>query len=375
MFVLPRSPLPEPLAKESPRQARKDVDVEARFADEEPVTLSDPVFSQPVHEFDADAEIEWLDEPPVEEETADAPGEAVDDAAKQGEVARDEVSAPQRPKPKKEPAAKARPRPASAARAERPASVASAEKAAPVAPLQERLAGWAYRRRNPLIFLAVGLIVISTVGYRVARSRFQELPRIAEIGREQGLAALDAGQFDTAQQLLSDAKRAVVALHDAVDGAAEIRQGADEAAIITSLSPDSLEAILADASADQEWGQRFRTLYKGRGIILEAEFTAVPDAGGSGPFELNYRIIPTKGPPDRFGSIDLTGFRLFEGSGHQVGDRVVFGARLDSCALVVGTREWRVTLEPESGIYMKHPNALEALGWPNRDQVKEDDPQ
>jgi hypothetical protein len=234
------------------------------------------------------------------------------------------------------------------------------------------IADWAQRKRNPLIFLAVSLVVVGTVGFRLWRSKFQDLPRIAEAGRFQGLEALDSGDFDTAHQLLSRAKRAVESLNDAVEGAAEIRQGADEAAIFTNLISQPLESILGDASPDpEEWSSRFASLYRGRSIIIGARIESRPDASGSGSYELDYLILPNgegARPGQRVGRLDLTGFRLFEQSKLKVGDHVQFGARLASFAHDPEHREWRVGLVPDSGVFMCHPKALEAALWPTADQ-------
>src|SRR5207248_1984237 len=78
-----------------------------------------------------------------------------------------------------------------------------------VVALRLRLADWARRRRNPLLFLAVGLLIVATAGIRQWRQHRQDLPRIAALGRVEGLAALDEGKFDKAYQLLSAARRAV----------------------------------------------------------------------------------------------------------------------------------------------------------------------
>ena len=71
-----------------------------------------------------------------------------------------------------------------------------------------------------------------------------------------------------------------------------------------------------------------------------------------------------KGNPFRVARLDTTGFRLFAATQPKVGDRVTFGARLASFAYDEQSQEWRVGLEPDSGVYLTHPKALEALGWP-----------
>jgi hypothetical protein len=221
------------------------------------------------------------------------------------------------------------------------------------------------RHRNVLIFGAVGLMVVGTVAFRSWRAYRQELPRIAELGRVEGLAALDAGKFDRAHVLLSAAKRAVIALGDAYQGASAIRQGADEAAVIVQLCPETLEALLEMAGRDEAFPETFGKLYKGRTIIVDAHVTTIPDSQGNGRYELDYRIFREGegGPPGSIGRVDASQLKLFQLIRPKPGDRVTFGARLASFALEGD--EWRVGLEPDSGVIMTHLAALEALGWPS----------
>ncbi len=61
IFVLPRSPLPEPIAAESGREAqaaRVSLDPER---EDEPVRLSDPIAAPENEPADVDGEIEWID--------------------------------------------------------------------------------------------------------------------------------------------------------------------------------------------------------------------------------------------------------------------------------------------------------------------------
>jgi hypothetical protein len=209
---------------------------------------------------------------------------------------------------------------------------------------------------------------MATVAFRLWRQHRQDLPRIAALGRVDGLAALDEGQFDKAHQLLSRARSAVDQLGGAVEGASQIRQGANEAEIFVQLVPDRLETILdAAGRADpKEWPAQFSTLYKGRSLIVDAQVIATPDASGQGRYELDYQILPDgEGEARRIARLDLTGFRLFEAAHPKVGDQMTFGARLASFRYDEKAAEWRVGLEPGSGVFLTHSRALVALGWPS----------
>ena len=225
----------------------------------------------------------------------------------------------------------------------------------------------------------MGLLVVGTVAFRAWRASRSGLPEVAALGRTQGLEALEAGKFDTAHQLLSEASRAVDALGGAIEGAEEIRQGAREAAIYNDLVPESLESLLAEAgrSDPQEWASTFADLYKGRAIIIDAHITSEPDGSRRLGYGLDYRIFQEGegGRPMRVGRIDTTGFRIFELSRPKVGDRVQFGARLASFTFDPVTEEWLVGLEPDSGVEMIHKRALRAFGWPApEDPPAEDGP-
>jgi hypothetical protein len=374
IFILPRSPLPDPVAPSAPTRPRRPADTEWAVVEEDPFVLTDPLPVQEAKEPEGDGEITWIDgdaetspsaAPPVEPPVSEQLPMRRPAAASRPKGA---AAAPQRVR---SPVSKPAPR--------RVATASVATETAPAAAVRVRLADWVRHRRNPLIFLGVALIVAGTIGIRAWRSWRQELPQIAKIAATQGLPALDEGRFDTAHQLLSAGKRAVDALDGAVEDAEEIRHGADEAAIFASLVPESLEAILAEAGAYQdpaEWPSRFATLYKGRSVILDAHVTAVPDADSQGRYELDYCILQNGGDgsrPPRVGRIDLTGFRLFELTKPKEGDQVTFGARLASFTFDIERGEWLVGLVPDSGVSITHRRALKSLGWPSEGFVSTED--
>jgi hypothetical protein len=319
----------------------------------------DPVVDDEAPEAEIDGEVVWVDEAPAGATTdpVDAGMEEIEQQAAQKvrstPVGQGQQRQRQRPSPREPRAQRSGP----------PAEVVVA-----TVPLLTRLGDWARRQRNVILFVAVGLLIAATVASRLWRQQRQDLPRIAALGRVDGLAALDEGDFDNAYQLLTRARDAVEALGDAVEGAAQIRQGAAEAELFVRLVPQRLEVILDEAARDdpKEWPSHFAASYKGRSIVVDTHVVAVPDPSGHGRYELDYQILPDGlGDPRRTARLDTTGLRLFIGTKPKVGDRVTFGARLAEFTYDSDAREWRVGLEPESGVFLTHPKALQALGWPS----------
>ena len=372
IFILPKSPLPEPAAPAPSARPRGVVVAEPVLVEEGPVDLSEPPPAPGPADSEADVEIEWEDE--TEEGRAPKPSPL--EKPKPASARKPAPATSRRPSIRRESAGRTGP----AARRAAGANVAS-ETSTP-ADSRAHPRDWARRHRNTLIVLAVALLVAGTIGFRGWRANHQELPQIAALGRTQGLAALDEGNFDKAHQLLSPARRAVDSLNGAVEGAEEIRHGAEEAAILTSLVPDRLEAILAEAGGYSDpagWPARFATFYRHRSIVVTATVIAAPDSERHGHYDLDYRIFQDGGdgsrprPTSRVGRIDLTAFRLLELAKTKVGDQVLFGARLDSFALDLDGGEWIVRLEPDSGVFMAHPRALQAIGWPSGAEPSEED--
>jgi hypothetical protein len=362
IFVLPRSPLPDPpVPTSSSRQRKTQAESGAPSQteadrDHAPIPLSDPIALEETgeDEVEVDDAVVWVDDATGETDTA--PSGRADPVS--AALAEAEQANAQKQRTKARQVRTGMPA-ESGQRRER-------AEAAPSPPLVQHLADWARQRRNPLLFLGVALLIAATVGFRQWRQQRQDLPRIAALGRSEGLTALDEGEFDKAYQLLSRARHALDSLGDAVEGAAEIRQGAAEAEIFVNLVPDRLETILDAAGRydTKEWPGRFITLYKGRSIIVDAHIIATPEAAGQPRYELDYQVLPDgEGKLLRIARIDTTGFRLFENTKPHVGDQVTFGARLASFTFDDQTQEWRIGLEPRSGVFLTHSRALEALGW------------
>jgi DNA-directed RNA polymerase subunit RPC12/RpoP len=403
VFVLPRSPLPlptPPKRSESPRRGRSG----ERPVDEGPVELSDPASVSVDLGGDergaADADIIWddaLPEPVAPKKVVRSSGESVD----LGIAGPPAAAAGASPKARATPAGgRSRGRGERERKRSRGAGQQELRNTSRDAPQPAVAAGPGQSERvheikptskkrllHRLLVVLVPVLVIATVGWRYRQYVRQGYPLIAEKGRTDGIAALEAGEFDKANQLLSAARSAVDALGGAVQDADEIRQAADEAAIFVNLISDDLGTLLDELGRMRPSAResRFETLYKGRSILLDTIITAVPEGTASSKYELAFRILPPgessnrEGRPDRMGVFDLTGFQLFELSGPKVGNRVIFGAKLESLEYDADLDLWVVRFMPKSGVYITHAKALDSLGWhsdsiPIAEESKEERP-
>ena len=384
IFVLPRSPLPDPAPPSSVLTRRRPSN--RSLGDDDPLVLTDPPSpseiaqarsgfadgTSPKPVAEAEAEIEWVDE--VDE--APAPNEPKPRStfpAQRNEpkpkprpnIAPDETNPS--PKPTRKP--KARPTPVAAPNEPKVRAGLIAVEDRPT------LGEWVAKRRNPLIFLAVTIVVIGTLAIRFRAKTLDELPRVAEIGRIQGLAKLDAGEFQVAKKLLDDAASAVDALGGRYEAADAIRQGAREAAIFADLASDTLEQLIEKAARYQPadaWPAHFDAIYKGQSVVFEDDVSAVPNLTEPGTsYKISYQILyggETKAAGR--GRVDLRGFKLFEQTSPKVGDHKVFGARLAAISFDADSGDWLVSFQPDSGVFITHYKALNFV-WPVVEPIEE----
>jgi hypothetical protein len=382
MFVLPRSPLPAPPAPVAKSRGRNAANL---AADDGPILLTDPprrASPPPGDELEPDAEIEWIDPdapstPPghVDILDIDIPMEPGSDTEPEPALAPDSKAAATapagtpahrgaKPRPKAKPAADGaaqqaasfagRPRRRHAAAS---GTVANAPSAPPLIEVADQitLREWVVQHRHLLIICAVIVLVAGTVAYRVRQQRREQLPAIIEIGRIEGLPALDRGEFDVARRKLAAAARAVEALGGAYEGSETILQAAREADIFVDLVPRSFEDLVDEAALEDDehaWQKRFNALYKGRSVLLDDNAA-------------DYRILASSGlKGSRVGRIDTTTCRLLAGVKSQPGESEhVYGARLAGLAFDEKEGVWVITLELESGVVMTHWDALKAFDW------------
>jgi tetratricopeptide (TPR) repeat protein len=344
IFVLPRSPLPDPPAPPASRSRRPAPEPEA---DEGPILLTDPPAQEEISP--AEDEIQWLD--PAPPPAPAAPRAEIPIEFEEGPptpAAKVKAAGPA-PAPRKAPAAQPAP-----ARRPRPTAPPAPTIAVLERPgLVERIK----RHRVALVLAGVALVVVGTVLLKWRREWRQNLPLVAESNWKEGLEALDRGEFNSAKLKLGTAASALESLGD--EKAGQVRQLAREAAILADLVGKSLEELIDDAAyKSEEWPSTFETLYKGRSILLDSKVWASSE--GKPGFEIDYRIVG-RGRRPKVGRIDLAGLKLFEDHPPKSGDRIRFGARLASIRLGPGD-EWVVGLEPDSGVLMAHKKALEVLG-------------
>jgi len=114
-------------------------------------------------------------------------------------------------------------------------------------------------------------------------------------------------------------------------------------------------------------------MYRGRSILVETTITAVPDPSKPGSrYEDAYRILIGRGTkPEAQGRLDYSGFELFDLTQPKVGEAKLFGARLAALEFDLTENAWFLTLEPDSGVFMTHTQALEALHWPTGEPIEE----
>lgn len=240
-------------------------------------------------------------------------------------------------------------------------------------------------RRPRLIMLLAGVLLALTVALPLwsgARERWAEaMRRHAAEGRQ----AYAEGDFATAKAELGESlrlmrrlqwpagwfartSRYVRELHAQVqrEGGIPVEQAYGEAAICEDLLAESLHDVARDAA---DWLRRdgpeagrtqFESRYQGAAVIFDT--TIGPGAGGpafAAPLVLK--------ADDVFFRIDARDLELFHRMHPGQPRRVLFGARLDTIvADDAGGRDWRIRLQPSSGVLFTQDRTLQRLGWTAR---------
>jgi hypothetical protein len=365
VFVLPRSPLPEPPA---PREKARRRLPEAEAIDEDGlVSLDQPGWQAPADE-PGEVEIEWADasssalvpDPVPEPEPEPRRVEFDPDLALESERA----SAKARRGSSRRPAFRVPREPDGDLPELVPADGSDGSHLIPL-PEPIGLADRARRLLPKLVFPAVILVVAATIFFTLQRQWRRDYPRLAELGRTEGIEALEAGEFDRAHRILAEASRAVSALRGEVGGASEIIQAAQEAAIYVDLLPATCEEVLDQrARADDEpsWARVFPRLYENRSILVQGRVIGGP-GGPLGRYDIDYRILVPGTRSPRVGRLCLDDLEAVRSLNPKPGDVLQLGARLASVEPDPSGDGWLFRLKPESGVLMSYQGPLKALGW------------
>ena len=134
-------------------------------------------------------------------------------------------------------------------------------------------------------------------------------------------------------------------------------------------SPRPWTRLLEEAATyrdPKEWPSHFAGIYRGRSVILDAPIAAVPDPTGPARPTRSTARSTTAGAPSPKGGPGSTwpGSDSSNWLEPKLGEQKPFGARLASMDLDPASNEWVLTFEPDSGVFITHPRALEAIGWP-----------
>jgi hypothetical protein len=298
---------------------------------------------------DACGEIEWVDSQ-VNDESLDGPLEVVSQTAAT---------------PKSATTARQIGRPDKSSTAAKPKTIPSSLPE-PNSPAVAERKPRSYPPKNAMIFGGVFLLVILTFAIRARQQQLSSLPAVIQLGRSEGLSKLDLGEFQAAKQLLAEASRAVKTLGGQVEGADEILQGGREAALFADRLGEPLEFLVESASkvaSPSDWNSRFETLYKGQSVIFDTTVLSTPEVSASPFYQIDYEILFGKNAePVGRGIIDLSDFKLFERAKPKAGDKITFGARLDSMVFDSVNNVWRIRLASDSGCLITHYHALEHVG-------------
>jgi hypothetical protein len=326
--------------------------------------------------------IEWVDDeagdaPQPQAATAPPPPPTAPVAEFDPDLHLDEPApAPAAAKPAPRPVATQKPASTTTKPVPKPRTAAKVE-TVPEPEIREPLTARLLRHKTALVAVALVAVIGLTVANRLWRKRLTELPEIYERGRTEGLAALDAGNFPVAKELLRAASAAAQQLGGDFDEDKEkVVQGALEAAIYADLASVSLEELIekrARAKSPEEWNTTFETYYKGQSFVVVSHIAAEPDpARPESGYDLDLRLAyGSSSTPAGRGRLDLKGFTLLEEAKPKKGEIVSFGARLAGVELDTVRGEWLVKVEPDSGVFLRHAAAWGVLGFPAADETEE----
>lgn len=228
---------------------------------------------------------------------------------------------------------------------------------------------WFTLRR--LVPLGVLLLLAFTV-VMTARSKHRgSLRNDFETSFEQGIDALEQGDFEAAAEQLGAAAQAVSRLGLSPDESHGAVHAAREAALCRDLSPSRLDQIARQAAEDtalrgrESWERSFGTLYEGQSIVFDGLVfpKTFPDRVR---YDLDFLLVQD----GRRFELDARDLALLIELAPPSPQRVVFGARLAAVEPSSSADRWQIGLAPDSGVLFTRPELLKQLGWKIDDELK-----
>ncbi|MBV9125054.1 MAG: hypothetical protein JO112_16995 [Planctomycetes bacterium] len=241
--------------------------------------------------------------------------------------------------------------------------VLESEDPSSVAPGHEISRTW----RKRLWFSAAGglVVVLGFIGWAIWFRLHTATPPPADetptmVRRiEEGRQALGQGKFQLAAEELATAQRWQEGHPEKLSLAQgrQLAQAYRQAALLTDLSPCSLEEIVQNAAEatdqeEEEWQAEFSGRYRNKGVVFDAEVRR--DAAGA--YQFGWDLF-TRGGKAQIALADL---QMLQDLPLQQPQRLLFGARLASVRLETGGH-WTVHFVPDSGVLLTDSGAVIAL--------------
>lgn len=234
--------------------------------------------------------------------------------------------------------------------------------AAPAGPSwRVRLRPW----RTPLAalcLLAVILVGVLVLGSILGKKEPSESTDSSEaVTRERVLGQMEAGRklmaqgnFRLALVELASARQEVLAQPRLLtaDQLRKLQQLYRQADLLADLLSESLEEIVRHAAGvlDREWEKDFTHRYGGKAVVFDTAFRQRED----GQWEMTYRVSLEAEEVQ----LEVGQLKMWERLPLKEGQRIIFGARLDSIARVEAKRGWAIRFHADSGVLFSELEAI-----------------
>jgi hypothetical protein len=202
--------------------------------------------------------------------------------------------------------------------------------------------------------LLVAVVLLALIWNWLDRNSPRVQDRLARIRQQVqlGRQALRQGEFARAGSTLRQARQDAEALQARFPAAEiqHVRQLAQQAELLAELLDEPLERMIAQAhapAAGLDWAAHFRATYQDRAVAFETPLEAEAARGGG---TIDYLLVV----PGTSARIDLANLELQPLLSSRHGERLFFGARLESLTLEKGDC-WVVRFRQDSVVLLDEP--------------------